>query len=106
MVYPLHCLCLTIALAGQAPEQDSASSVAGQIRSDKGRPVAGALVRGMGSKVVPRSDAQGRFDLHGLAFGPAHLQVQALGFEPLDTTVTLRRAERLVWKVVDRKSVV
>src|SRR6266702_6921876 len=25
MVYPLHCLCLTIALAGQAPEQDSAS---------------------------------------------------------------------------------
>jgi len=45
MVYPLHCLCLTIALAGQAPEQDSASSVAGQIRSDKGRPVAGALVQ-------------------------------------------------------------
>jgi len=100
MVYPLHCLCLTIALAGQAPEQDSASSVAGQIRSDKGRPVAGALVRGMGSKVVARSDAQGRFDLRGLAFGPAHLRVQVLGFEPVDTTVTLRRAERLVWKVV------
>jgi len=102
MVQLRHGLLLTIALAGQAPCQDSAASVAGRIRTDKGQPAVGALVQVMGSQLMARSDSQGRFDVRGLSVGPAHLRVSALGFEPVDTTLSLRRAEHLVWNVVVR----
>src|SRR6266540_1284543 len=102
MAQPSHYLFLTLALAGQVPRQDSAGSVVGQIQSDKGRPVVNALVRAVGSPLMARSDSQGRFNLRDLPPGPAHLRVYALGFEPVDTTLSFRRAERVVWNVVVR----
>jgi len=96
----LHVLSLTIALAGQAPDWDTAASVAGRVRNHQGQPVVGALVQVIGSRLGARSDSQGRFDLSGVPPGPAHLRVRALGFDPADTTLSLRRAERRVWNVV------
>ncbi len=89
-------------LAGQATTQDSTASIAGHIRSNKGRAVAGAEVVVLGTERRAVSDSLGRFALLGLPSGPAHLEVAAIGFEPVDTTFSLRRAQRLVMNVVLR----
>jgi|SRR5438876_4643234 len=99
MVHPLQGLFLTIVLAVQVPHKDSSARVTGQVTA-KGEPVAGALVEATGSQIDAWTDRQGRFDLHGLPSGRNHLEVRALGFDPLDTTLSLRRGEQVVWNVI------
>lgn len=103
MGHSLGGLLFSVALAaGQVPQQDGTASVAGRIRDDKGRPVAGAVVQAIGGRLMTRSDSQGRFDLRGLPAGLNRLRVLALAFDPVDTTLSLRRAERRGWNVVVR----
>jgi serine protease inhibitor len=101
IVSPLfHCLCVTIALAGQAPVPDSGASIYGQIRTSAGLPVAGAEVEAWGTRLSTRADAQGRFDLRGLPSGTVYLSVSGIGFDAIDRRFRLRRGQRLRWNAV------
>src|SRR5713101_7912634 len=100
MVHPLHSLVVTLALAAQVPRPDSSAWVVGQVRDDGGQPAVGALIQAIGTTLGARSDSQGRFDFRGLPPGPTRLRARAIGVESVDTTVSLRRAERLVWNVI------
>src|SRR2546425_6675416 len=97
MVQMLHTLFVILALAAQVPRPDSSARVVGRIRDDRGQPVVGALIPAIGTTLGARSDSPGPFDLRGLPPGPTQLRTRAIGLESVDTTVSLRRAERLVW---------
>ena len=96
----LHCLCVSLALAWQAPVQNSGASVYGQIRTSAGQPVADAEVEAWGTPLRTRADAQGRFDLRGLPSGTLYLSVTGIGFEAIERRFTLRRGQRLRWNAV------
>jgi len=91
---------LTIVVALQAPGRDSGATVTGQVRDAQGAPVAAALVEATASLADVWSNREGRFELRRLPFGTLHFQVRALGLETVDTTLTLRRGQALVWNVV------
>ena len=64
-------------------------ALAGTLRDEVGRPVAGARVEAWpqtasGSALLGRSDGDGRFTVLGLQAGPHRLRVQARGFEPFE----------------------
>lgn len=90
---------LTLVLAVQVPHKDNSARVTGQVTA-KGEPVAGALVEATASLADAWSDKEGRFELRRLPFGTLHFQVRALGLETVDTTLTLRRGQALLWNVV------
>ena len=89
-----------VILVPPAFAQDSTATVFGTLRDDSGRPVSSASI------IAPRAgrdvspDAQGRFELPGLPAGSVLVRVRAIGYQPAETTFSLRPAERRRWQVV------
>ncbi len=67
--------------------------LSGQLLAGDGSPVVGAEVYTGGTRVFNRSDSAGQFLVEAAPSGRVRLQVRALGFLPLDTTLTLQAGE-------------
>ncbi len=91
---------LAIVLAVQAPARDSGATLIGQIRDAKGAPVVGALVEAIDHQIGAWADRRGQYRLRGLPFGAVRVQLRVLEYDPIDTTLTLRRGTPVVWNVV------
>lgn len=78
-------LYLPVSLGAQA----NSTQLAGRLTATDGSPVAGAEVTVAGSLLAARSDSAGRFLVEAVPPGEIRIQVRALGFAPLDTTLTL-----------------
>ena len=83
-------LALTPAWAGA---QLQSSRLAGQLLSTDGSPVVGAELTVAGTVLASRSDSSGRFLLEALPAGQLRVQARAVGYAPLDTTLTLQAGE-------------
>lgn len=79
-------LLLVVALAHAAAAQ-SGARVFGIVRDTGGRPI--AMVRLTSGATHALTDSGGRFALAGLTGGSTALLVRRLGFQPLDTTLSL-----------------
>lgn len=88
---------VSIGLLAAAPAlggaQIQTSRLSGQLISNDGSPVGGAEITVAGTLLSSRSDSTGRFVLESLPRGDLRIQARALGFSPLDTTLTLQVGE-------------
>lgn len=89
---------LACALVVQTP--DTSASVIGTVRDESGAPVPGVQVLVVGTMRRAATDAQGRYELRGLAAGPVELSTRFIGYMPVNTSFRLRPGERRVWDVV------
>lgn len=76
-----------------AGAQLQASRLAGQLLSTDGSPVVGAELTVAGTVHSSRSDSSGRFVLEAVPAGQVRMQARAVGYLPLDTTLTLQAGE-------------
>jgi TonB-linked SusC/RagA family outer membrane protein len=105
-------LCPGIPAVVAAPltaQEPARGSIAGTVvESESGRPIAGASVAlaasGAGAGAATVTDAAGRFRIEGVAAGPARLDVEQLGYEPLavDVRVEAGRTVLLALELVPR----
>ncbi len=79
---------------GIARTQDTTATVTGVVRDDQGHPLAEAYIYTPETRRDTRSDKQGLFELRGLPPGAVHIRVRYIGYEPINTVLTLRRGER------------
>ena len=75
----------TLAHAGAA---QSNARVSGTVRDTSGRPI--AMVRLSSGATHALTDSTGRFALVGLAGGSTSVIIRRLGFQPIDTTLSVR----------------
>jgi len=78
---------LFVAAIAQVSVAQQSARVSGTVRDSSGHPIAMVRLSAGGAHTI--TDSAGRFSLAGLAAGPSPLLVRRLGFEPLDTTLTL-----------------
>ena len=83
-------LALAPTLAGA---QAYSSRLVGQLVANDGSPVIDAEITAAGSLLATRSDSAGRFVMDAAPIGQLRLQARAVGFAPLDTTLTLQAGE-------------
>lgn len=83
-------LALSVCMPTWAAAQGQTARLSGQLLADDRTPVVGAEVTLTGASLVARSDSSGRFVLDGITPGAVRVQTRAVGYAPLDTTVTLR----------------
>lgn len=84
---------LSALLPSCAEAQVRSIPVVGRLLANDDSPVVGAEVTAGGALMAARSDSAGRFTIHPVPVGPIRLQVRALGYAPLDTTVTIQGDE-------------
>jgi len=98
-MYPLHLFVLTCVVAVQTASGDSTGVITGAIRDTHGQPVVAALIQALGIRRQAQSDSQGHYDLRGLPVGLVHIRINRIGYRPADTSLSLRRGQRVVWNV-------
>ena len=76
--------------------QAQSSRVSGVLLAADKSPVVGAEITAGGTLREARSDSAGRFEIEGLRAGEVRVHARALGFAPLDTTVTLQTGQSLI----------
>lgn len=76
-----------------ARAQAQSARLDGRLVSHDGSPVVGAEITIAGIPLSVRSDSAGRFVVEALSAGRVRVQVRALGFAPLDTTLTVQPGE-------------
>lgn len=89
----IHGATVCLALSALCAEAEAQTVVEGRIVRLDGSAVAGAEITVGGTLLSARSDSGGRFSLEGIPPGPTRFQARALGFAPLDTTITLRAGQ-------------
>jgi hypothetical protein len=77
-----------------ASAQHSPASVAGAVRDTAGRPLAGAQVVVVGTRVVAKTDSLGRYEFDSLAAGPTRLRALILGYLSKEQSTVLAPGER------------
>src|SRR6266496_608190 len=102
-MYPLHLFVLTCVVAVQTASGDSTGAITGAIRDTHGQPVVAALIQALGIRRQAQPDSQGHYDLRGLPVGPVRVRIDAIGYHPADTSLSLRRGQRVVWNVALRE---
>lgn len=86
-----------------AGTQAQSSRITGVLSSMDGSPVVDAEITANGYLLEARSDSAGRFTMDGLSTGNLRIQARALGYAPLDTTVTVQDGQdRLVVFAMNR----
>ena len=89
----MHAVTVCLALITVRAQAGAQARVEGRIVMLDGSAVVGAEIMVGGTLLATRSDSAGRFSLEDIPFGPIRFQARALGFAPLDTTVTLPPAQ-------------
>lgn len=84
---------LLVLAPGWAGAQLQSARLAGQLVSGEGSPISGAEITVAGTLLSSRTDSAGRFLLEALPAGQVRVQARALGFSPLDTTLTVQAGE-------------
>ena len=102
-MYPLHLFVLTCVVAVQTASGDSTGAITGAIRDTHGQPVVAALIQALGIRRQAQPDSQGHYDLRGLPVGPVRVRIDAIGYHPADTSLSLGRGQRVVWNVALRE---
>lgn len=77
------------------PRPDGATFAGTVLADSTERPIADAVVTVGATGSAARTDSLGRFAVVALPPGLHRIRVRAVGFEPLETTVTLRPGQRL-----------
>ena len=90
----IHTATVCFALISSWAQAGAQTSVEGRIVKLDGSAVVGAEITVAGRLLSARSDSAGRFSLEGVPSGAIRFQARALGFAPLDTTITIS-AERV-----------
>ena len=90
----IHTATVCFAFISSWAQAGAQTSVEGRIVKLDGSAVVGAELTIGGTRLFARSDSAGRFSLEGVPSGAIRFQARALGFAPLDTTITIS-AERV-----------
>jgi iron complex outermembrane receptor protein len=84
---------LHLALPSAARAQQTGDVVGRAVAAGTGDPVVSAMVEVVETGMRMPTDGLGRFHLARLPAGPVEIRLSAIGFVPVDTTVTIRPAE-------------
>ena len=80
---------LGLGLAGTAVGQDKTAVVRGVVRDDEGRPVDGASVEVLGTRLLATTGDNGGFRLAAVPSGRYWIVVRRIGFAPIRMTTTV-----------------
>lgn len=82
-------------LAGQPTTNPDLVSLSGQVVNEAGQPIAGATIRLTNAGQQTTTDADGKFGFTRLSAGQEQLDIQASGFRPMVTQLSLQPGQQL-----------